>query len=206
MVNDNLLKLITITWDSFQKYNSQDITLNDLSLKIVTGKTPSTRNKNNYGKDVPFVKIPDMHNKVFVTNTSQMLSYSGANTQSKKYIPANSIIVSCIGTPGLVSLTDQDVQTNQQINSIILDRKYVYYVFIYLRKMKEMIGALGSGGTTIKNLNKTDFGNIQVRIPNEPRLKSFNNVVTPLFKNIHNNLVQNELLTKLKNELLGKYF
>ncbi len=72
--------------------------------------------------------------------------------------------------------------------------------------MKEMIGALGSGGTTIKNLNKTDFGNIQVRIPNEPRLKSFNNVVTPLFKNIHNNLVQNELLTKLKNELLGKYF
>lgn len=39
--------------------------ITDLSMDIVCGKTPFTKRKEYYGKDVPFITIPDMHDTVF---------------------------------------------------------------------------------------------------------------------------------------------
>ncbi len=36
--------------------------LSDLG-QIICGKTPSKSNKEYYGNEVPFIKIPDMHNR-----------------------------------------------------------------------------------------------------------------------------------------------
>ena len=98
---------------------------------VITGKTPSTRIPEFYGDDVPFLKIPDMHGKMYVVETSTNLSSIGASSQALKTLPSGSISVSCIATPGLVVLNHRDIQTNQQINSIIpRDRslsKYLYW-------------------------------------------------------------------------------
>ena len=37
-------------------------------------------------------------------------------------VPAGSVIVCCIGTIGKVAFADQDLTTNQQINSVIFDK------------------------------------------------------------------------------------
>ena len=206
-LNTNLLEFVTLIWKKYNSNTVNRVTLKKLANTIVTGKTPSTKIKENYGNDIPFVKIPDMHNKVFIDETSQSLTLQGANSQKNKYIPANSILVSCIGTPGLVSITDKNIQTNQQINSLILDEKYLYCTFIELRSNKDMIGNLGSGGTTIKNLNKTDFSNIVINIPNTDKLlEKFNSVARPIFNNIHENMIQTQKLKKIKATLLSEYF
>lgn len=206
-INSNLLEFVTLIWKKYNSNTVNGVTLKKLANTIVTGKTPSTKIKENYGNDIPFVKIPDMHNKVFIDETSQSLTLQGANSQKNKYIPANSILVSCIGTPGLVSITDKNVQTNQQINSLILDEKYLYCTFIELRSNKDMIGNLGSGGITIKNLNKTDFSNIVINIPNTDKLlEKFNSVARPIFNNIHENMIQTQKLKKIKATLLSEYF
>lgn len=206
-INTNLLEFVTLIWKKYNSNTVNGVTLKKLANTIVTGKTPSTKIKENYGNDIPFVKIPDMHNKVFIDETSQSLTLQGANSQKNKYIPANSILVSCIGTPGLVSITDKNIQTNQQINSLILDEKYLYCTFIELRSNKDMIGNLGSGGTTIKNLNKTDFSNIVINIPNTDKLlEKFNSVARPIFNNIHENMIQTQKLKKIKATLLSEYF
>ena len=87
--------------------------------EIITGKTPSTKRPEYYGEDVPFLRIPDMHGKLYALQTEVMLSAQGAESQSKKTLPPGSISVSCIATPGLVVLNHRETQTNQQINSII---------------------------------------------------------------------------------------
>ncbi len=51
--------------------------------KIVCGKTPPTKGKTNYGKEVPFITIPDMHGKVFVVQTTKYLSKKGADLQKQ---------------------------------------------------------------------------------------------------------------------------
>ncbi|HBD0438682.1 TPA: restriction endonuclease subunit S, partial [Escherichia coli] len=80
---------------------------------IICGKTPSKKNSLYFGNDVPFLKIPDMHGKVFVFKTTDNLSFAGEHSQSKKTIPPGSICVSCIATVGLVCITDVSMQTNQ---------------------------------------------------------------------------------------------
>jgi len=206
-LNDNLLELISSIWKKQSSDIHNKITLKRLAKRIITGKTPSTKIKENYGIDIPFVKIPDMHNKIFIDETSQNLSIFGANSQKNKYVPKNSIIVSCIGTPGLVSLIGRTVQTNQQINSLILDNKYIYCTYLELKSLKYKIRNLGSGGTTIQNLNKTNFGNIKITVPNkDSQLDNFNGIAKPIFERIHVNNIELQNLVKIKEVLLGQYF
>ncbi|HHE8748219.1 TPA: restriction endonuclease subunit S, partial [Haemophilus influenzae] len=133
--------------------------LSDLG-QIICGKTPSKSNKEFFGDDVPFIKIPDMHNQVFITQTTDNLSVVGANYQSKKYIPAKSICVSCIATVGLVSMTSKPSHTNQQINSIIPDdEQSCEFLYLSLKQpsMTKYLKDLASGGTATLNLNTSTF-------------------------------------------------
>ena len=124
--------------------------------EIITGKTPSTKRSEYYGEDVPFLRIPDMHGKMYALQTEVMLSAQGAESQSKKTLPPGSISVSCIATPGLVVLNHRSTQTNQQVNSIIPHNQsassYLYWTCRYLSYDIE-IGGLG--GSVFGNMNKS---------------------------------------------------
>lgn len=206
-LNANLLELISLIQNEYSRTISNKVSLKSLAQKIITGKTPSTKIQENYGYDIPFVKIPDMHDKVFIDKTGQSLSLQGANSQKNKYLPANAIMVSCIGTPGLVSLTGSVSQTNQQINSLILEDKFIYWSFLELRSLRSQIGNLGSGGTTINNLNKSDFSKLEIIIPdNDEVLDNFNHIAQPIFERIHTNNIEIRKLTQLKEALLNKLF
>ena len=70
--------------------------------KIICGKTPSKTKPHFFGGHIPFVKIPDMHNSVFITNTVDTLTDEGAISQINKFLPPYSVVVSCIATVGRV--------------------------------------------------------------------------------------------------------
>ena len=147
--------------------------------EIICGKTPPTTNKKFFNGNIPFIKIPDMHNNVYIFDTSDTLSEMGAKYQENKFIPPMSICVSCIATVGLVSMNVFLSQTNQQINSLIPKHdKYRYYLFLFLRSYRDELLALGSGGTMTLNINKTLFGDIECYCPDDEILFRFNNVVS----------------------------
>ena len=180
-------------------------TIENLSQNIVCGKTPSTKCAEYYGGNIPFITIPDMHNMVYVVDTERYLSSIGAISQSNKFLPVNSICVSCIGTAGLVSLTSRDSQTNQQINSIIPKKKISpYYVYYLMKSLCEKIIKLGSCGSTIVNLNKGQFSRIEVTIPPDDVMYLFNERVTFIFKMILSNIQENQKLGELRDALLPR--
>ncbi|NMV57686.1 restriction endonuclease subunit S [Lactobacillus reuteri] len=207
-INANLFELTKNYWELFKSnYKTKYLSISELANKVVTGKTPSKKKKEYYENgNVPFIKIPDMHGRVFVTDSTEHLSTVGANSQKSKFIPKGSIIVSCIGTPGLVAMTSKRCQTNQQINSIIIDSKIVYAVFLELQNLRKYIINLGSGGTTISNLNKSDFQNIKLSVPSIDKMCMFDVEVQPIFQQILSNELENKNLDRIKNELLMKLF
>ena len=108
---------------------------------IICGKTPPKSNKDYFEGNIPFIKIPDMHNQLFVINTEDSLTKEGKEYQDNKTIPEKSICVSCIATVGLVSLTSKESQTNQQINSIIPKNSYsTYYLHYMFKSMASLWG------------------------------------------------------------------
>ena len=171
---------------------------------VITGKTPSTSNKENYGGSIPFITIPDMHTGIYPVS-SVFLSEKGAESQSKKYIPQGALIVSCIGTAGLVCITKERCQTNQQINSLILDDKemlhYMYFVFLSL---KEHLNNIGSNGATMTNVNKSKFEGIDIVVPSSCIIRDFSQRTTPYFENILSLQSQIRLLTEARDRFLPK--
>ena len=137
---------------------------------VVCGKTPPTSAPENYGCDVPFITIPDMHDLLAVTTTARSLSKLGADSQPKKYLPPGAICVSCIATPGLVVRVTTTAQTNQQINSVIPHRKWgSSFPLFLLRRIGDAVRSGGSGGSVFHNLSKSGFEQLPVLLT-EPEL------------------------------------
>ena len=222
-INKNLAELAkTIFRDRFifyKGYESQMIktdvgeipntfevkSVDEISKDVVCGKTPSTKVEENYGDKMPFITIPDMHGNVFVIDTERKLSEIGIKSQIKKILPENSICVSCIATAGLVSLTSEESQTNQQINSVICKEGISpYFVYLYMEELSEYIKMLGSGGSTTLNLNKREFGKIELVIPPQGDMIEFHEQISPIFEEIKTNQYEIEKLTKLRDTLLPK--
>lgn len=172
---------------------------------VVTGKTPSTIDENNFGNFMPFVTIPDMHEGCFVITTERMLSKKGVKSQSNKTIPKNSICVSCIGTSGLVIITTQDCQTNQQINTIILDNpNALYYLYWVCRDLENIISEYGIGGAVLNNLNKKEFENLPALLPPYDILEKSYKKMKPIFDAVLLYQQQKNKLIELQSLLLAK--
>lgn len=214
-INDNLEATAQTIYKSFfvdfEPFNSEqpnswkEVTIDDIATEVICGKTPPTSDAENYGGSVPFITIPDMHGSVYTTSTERFLTNKGVVTQANKTLPENSICVSCIASVGLVCLTAEPSQTNQQINSIICkDNVSPFYVYIKMTTLTDYLKQLGAGGSTTLNVNKTLFGQIPILLPDETVMKEFHIKVKPLFSIIRENQYEMEYLESLKSLLLTR--
>ena len=194
-----------IPFDGSQPSSWKEVTVDDIASDVICGKTPPTADPQNYGGTIPFITIPDMHGSVYTTSTARFLSEKGASTQPGKMLPANSVCVSCIASVGLVCLTAEPSQTNQQINSIICKEQISpFYVYTKMTTLNEYLKQLGAGGSTTLNINKTLFGQIPILLPDEASMKEYHNKVEPLFSSIRENQYEIQHLESLKRLLLSQ--
>lgn len=194
-----------IPFDGSQPSSWKEVTVDDIASDVICGKTPPTADPQNYGGTIPFITIPDMHGSVYTTSTARFLSEKGALTQPGKMLPANSVCVSCIASVGLVCLTAEPSQTNQQINSIICkDQISPFYVYTKMTTLNKYLKQLGAGGSTTLNINKTLFGQIPILLPDEASMKEYHNKVEPLFSSIRENQYEIQHLESLKRLLLSQ--
>lgn len=179
-------------------------TLGDFG-EVITGKTPSTLDDSNFGDYMPFLTIPDMHDGMYALKTERSLSKKGVSSQRNKTIPKNSICVSCIGTSGLVVITTQDCQTNQQINTIVPRKEYALeYIYLTCCVLEKIISEYGMGGAVLNNLNKSDFENLRVVMPSDDVMKMFHEQVSSVFYTIYLKQQETIKLTELQSLLLAK--
>ena len=146
-----------------------------------------------------------MHKNPIVIESAQYLSEKGANSQTKKYIPKDSIMVSCIGTVGVVAISAIKAQTNQQINTIIPQKDHFrYYVYFALSDLKSRLEAMG-GGATMVNVNKGKFESLPIVIPSDSILQEFHEVCNPIFLQIRNLLIQNQKIKTARDIMLPRF-
>jgi type I restriction enzyme S subunit len=172
---------------------------------VITGKTPSKGNTAFYGDNVPFLKTPDMHGNMFILATTDRLSYVGAQSQANKTIPAGSICVSCIGTIGVVCITVEDCQTNQQINSVVLttpaNREFLFF---RLQDAKQRLENLGASGATMGNVSKGKFGSMEIVCPPPDLIRHYHRLGRTVFSGILALLRQIQNLQRTRDLLLPR--
>jgi len=132
--------------------------------KIVTGSTPSTKERGLYNGDYLFVSPVDIQENRYIIKTKTTLSEEGFN-KCRKIRQGASFFV-CIGsTIGKIAQATIESVTNQQINSVI-GNNYIDDDFTYtlLEKESEEIPKL-SATQAVPIINKTTFENIILTLP-----------------------------------------
>ncbi len=126
--------------------------------RIETGTTPSTKYPGNYGGKLPFFKPTDLDQGDNVQTAREYLSEIGA--ESARVLPADSILVTCIGaTIGKTGFTRLSCATNQQINSVSPDAGFDSK-FVYLQALAPFFNSKvksEASATTLPILNKSKF-------------------------------------------------
>ena len=159
--------------------------IGSIETNIVTGKTPNTDDATNFGNDIPFLTIDDLRGHVYTFTSQRSLSEKGAKLQSSKFIPPNSLCVSCIGTIGEISFSAKCSQTNQQINSIVFDDdNYREYIYFYLKQYFR--SAIVKTGNTFANMNKGEFARILCLVPSKKTLACFHAIAQSVFEQLRN--------------------
>lgn len=131
------------------------VTLADVG-EITTGNTPPTKQTENYGGEIPFVKPGDLDYPFPITKTEQTLSQRGA--EFARLLRPGAVLVSCIGNLGKIGIAGVPLATNQQINSIEFTPSLVYdrYGYYFCKTLKPWMEREASA-TTVTILNKGRF-------------------------------------------------
>ena len=174
--------------------------------KIVTGNTPSKKNKQYYlnGK-LPFVSPIDINNNRYIEHTQSHVTELGFEHGRK--LPKNTVLFVCIGsTIGKVAQLIQSAITNQQINSIVVSKKYKSdFIYSELYKLSDEIKLLASN-QAVPIINKKTFGNIQINVTNIDEQEKVGKLFKYLDKAITLHQRKLVLLKQLKKGLLQKMF
>ena len=173
--------------------------------RVVTGKTPPKKIDNAYSEDgTPFITPTDIDDLPFVVYTNRYLSEDGVKAVKNSRISAGSICVTCIGSQmGKTTISPFASVSNQQINSITdCNQFWRNYLFFNLRRRREEIFLLGSSGSTMPILNKSNFEAVPILCPSEKLLSSLDSHFQSTIDSILENTEQNETLCKLRDTLL----
>ena len=148
--------------------------------EVITGKTPSSDNPEDFGDKMPFITPGDFSNyKKFAVGAERWLSEVGIRRLKGKVLPIGSVIVTCIGSDmGKVVIASEECITNQQMNSIVVKLgEYTDYLYYVLSSMTKELKAMAVGSSTMPLLNKSDFERIAIPKPPSDLLVEFSQLV-----------------------------
>lgn len=153
----------------------------------VTGNTPSTKDSSNYGGGIPYIKPPQLNNKI-VSVGDESLSEKGAKLA--RVLPKNSVLISCIGNLGKTALNTVPVAFNQQINAIIPNNAILSKFLFYQAQSTEFRHQLEekATATTISIVNKSNFEKILVNIAPLNEQKRIVAKIEELFSELDNGI------------------
>ena len=175
--------------------------------KVITGKTPSTKDGNNFGSEYPFITIPDLDGRKDIDSSERYLSSKGAKLVRNQLLPSGSVLMSCIATVGKCGITTRDSFTNQQINSVIPNEsvlpEFLYYTFFKLGRALENHGG---GGSVYTNVSKSRFSDIEVLIPDLYTQSEVANILSTFDDKIALNRKMNATLEAMAQALFQSWF
>lgn len=176
--------------------------------RIVTGRTPPSAQEHHFKGEIPFLTPTDIDGEHRDISTGRTVSADWDRQQSRIRLPARSVCVVCIGaTIGKVCMTSTPSQSNQQINSIVVDESRFdpHFVYYRLRLMREEFKNRASGAAT-PILNKSSFSEIKIELPSRDVQRHVASILTAYDDLIEVNRRRIALLEEMTRRLFDEWF
>lgn len=174
---------------------------------ISIGKTPPRKEPEWFSEnsnDVKWVSISDMGNcGMYISDSSEYLLKDAVSKFNVKLVPDNTVILSFKLTVGRIAITDGEITTNEAIAHFITDKKEINeYLYCYLKNFN--FQTMGSTSSIATAVNSRIIKSMPFIMPEQVELDKFHNLVAPMFRQIKENLRENEKLSAIRDALLPK--
>ena len=172
---------------------------------IITGTTPSKLIPSYWNNGtIVWVTPSDITESKDIYTSYNMLTVDGLN--AGRFIPAGSVLVTCIASIGKNAILKTDGSCNQQINAIIPNENfnagYLYYLFEMKKDYLQSIA--GTSATSI--INKSSFEKLVFKVPSIEQQNKSSKILNCLELKIENEKFKLKKLNLLKKSLLQQMF
>ena len=173
--------------------------------QLALGGTPSRTNLKYWEKgSIPWINSGKVNDFRIIT-PSEYITEAGYNSSATKLLPIHTTVVAITGaTLGQVSFTEIECCANQSVVGILENEKLASeYIYLFILFNLDKLLAKQTGGAQ-QHINKNDIASLMCLVPSEKILEQYKQKQKPLFDKIHNNMVQIQTLTELRDTLLPR--
>lgn len=141
----------------------EKVILGDI-VKMVTGKTPPTKNAEYFNGDLLWINPSDFGSK-YITDSKRTISQKAVNEKKCNLLPVGTILLSCIGDIGKIGILKSNGSSNQQITGLITNEKvlpdYLYYYLMFKKSALENL----ANKAVVAILNNERLRELEVELP-----------------------------------------
>lgn len=156
--------------------------------------------------EVKWISIKDMGTSgVYISETSENLTWEAVKKFNVPVIPNDTVILSFKLTVGRVSITTENMLSNEAIAHFIpKSSTYLTSEYIYLFLKNFDYDSLGNTSSIATAVNSQTIKGINILTPEEKKVQEFSSTVNSLFKKIKKNQEEIKSLSTLRDTLLPK--
>ena len=175
---------------------------------VIGGGTPSTKIDSYYPGKIAWITPRDLsnHKEVYISKGERSISEEGLKNSSARLMPKETVLFTSRAPIGYVSISKNEVSTNQGFKSIICNNKaHNKFIYYWLKQNKVMIESLASG-STFREISGNVLKSIKIILPSVKEQKSISNILFNLDSKIELLQKQNDTLEKIGQEIFKQWF
>jgi type I restriction enzyme S subunit len=151
--------------------------------EVVGGSTPSTRVKEYWNGEIPFVIPTDVteledRDLNFLDITKSQISKEGLRNSSARLLPPGSVLLTSRATIGYAVINKLPVATNQGFANLICNREthniWILYLMRYMRRKLERLSA----GSTFREISRGTIRNLIIPHPRQTEQKKIGHLLS----------------------------
>lgn len=176
---------------------------------IVSGGTPSTKNEDYYGNEIPWITPKDLsgYYSKYISKGERSITKLGLEKSSAKLLPKGTILFSSRAPIGYVAIAQEDLCTNQGFKNIVCNPQVAHNEFIYYRMKlaKEELESV-AGGSTFKEVSGKVMKEFKVKLPSIEEQKRIASILSSLDDKIELNNEMNKTLEEMAQSIFKRWF
>ena len=177
--------------------------------EVIGGGTPSTKEESYYGGNISWITPRDLTNykNRFISKGERNITEAGLRNSSARLLPKNTILLTSRAPIGYLTISANEVSTNQGFKSLVVNPKIADFNFVYylIKSNIEKIKLLGTG-TTFAEISGAVVKNLKFKIPELPTQTAIAEILSSLDDKIELNNKINQELETLAQTLFKQWF
>jgi type I restriction enzyme S subunit len=174
------------------------------AMEVLSGGTPKTTVPDYWDGEIPFYTPKDASDTAYVLQTERAITELGLKNCNSRLYELNTVFISARGTVGKLNLASRPMAMSQSCYALI-GKGNVTQLFLFCT-LKESIEHFKqhAGGAVFDAIVVDTFKLIPVMVPDDKKIRLFEEAVAPMFRQVANLMEQQEKLRAARDLLLPR--